>query len=67
VQRRAGNADSERGASAVEYALLISAIAAVLVVVVLALGGLVQSALDGACDDFGSTDNNAATPADCPS
>jgi pilus assembly protein Flp/PilA len=58
---------SEDGASAVEYALLISAIAAVIIITVVAMGGLVRTALDGTCDDFARTDPNASIPADCSS
>jgi Flp pilus assembly pilin Flp len=41
----------ERGASAVEYAILVAAIAAVIAVVVYALGGHVEQLFD--VDDFG--------------
>jgi pilus assembly protein Flp/PilA len=39
----------ERGASAVEYGLLIAGIAAVIVVAVMALGPIVKSAFDSTC------------------
>ena len=41
--------DADRGASAVEYALLVGAITAVIVVVVFALGGIVQQLFSDTC------------------
>lgn len=41
---------SDEGASAVEYGLLVAAIAAVIVVVVFALGGLVKGKFNKACN-----------------
>ncbi|GAA4112422.1 hypothetical protein GCM10022215_08740 [Nocardioides fonticola] len=40
---------SERGASAVEYGLLIAGIAAIIVVAVVALGPVVKNAFTGTC------------------
>lgn len=40
----------ERGASAVEYGLLIAGIAAIIVVAVMALGPIVKSAFKTTCD-----------------
>ena len=57
---------SDQGASAVEYGLLVAAIAALIVVVVFVLGGYVQEAFNKTCDEIGSGDQNAATAADCP-
>jgi pilus assembly protein Flp/PilA len=45
-RRRAG----ESGASAVEYGLLVAAIAALIVVIVFALGNLVKGTFDLTCD-----------------
>ena len=53
----------ERGASAVEYGLLIAGIAALIVVVVFALGPIIKEAFDNTCDTIGSNDNNTAPPA----
>lgn len=39
----------ERGASAVEYGLLVAGIAAVIVLVVIALGGKIKSAFSSTC------------------
>ena len=57
----------EKGASAVEYGLLIAGIAALIVVVVFALGPIIRDAFDKTCDTIGSNDGNAATAADCAS
>lgn len=56
---------SDEGASAVEYGLLVAAIAALIVVVVFVLGGYVQEAFNKTCDEIGAEDDNAATAADC--
>ncbi len=39
----------ERGASAVEYGLLVAGIAAVIVLIVIALGGKIKSAFTSTC------------------
>ena len=41
--------DEERGASAVEYGLLIAGIAALIVVVVFAFGGLLKNVFSNTC------------------
>jgi pilus assembly protein Flp/PilA len=54
----------ERGASAVEYGLLIAGIAALIVVAVFALGPIVKEAFTDTCDAIetgtGSTINSAS-------
>lgn len=52
----------ERGASATEYGLLAVAIAAVLVVIVFALGGVVQDLFSQSCDEVKGA---ASAAADC--
>lgn len=42
----------EKGASAVEYGLLVAAIAAIIVVIVFALGGIVKGAFKNTCDEI---------------
>jgi pilus assembly protein Flp/PilA len=42
----------ERGASAVEYGLLIAGIAALIVVIVFALGPILQDAFGDTCDEI---------------
>ena len=44
----------ERGASAVEYGLLIAGIAALIVVVVFAFGGKIKDVFQNTCDTIGS-------------
>jgi len=39
----------DRGASAVEYGLMVAAIAAIIVLIVLALGGVVQQIFTNTC------------------
>jgi pilus assembly protein Flp/PilA len=55
-------AQDERGASATEYGLLAVAIAAVIVVIVFSLGGIVRDLFSNACDEI---DSQAATSASC--
>ncbi len=45
----------ETGASAVEYGLLVAAIAAIIVVIVFALGGIVRDSFDLTCDTMAGT------------
>jgi pilus assembly protein Flp/PilA len=42
----------DEGASAVEYGLLVAAIAALVVIIVFALGGLVQKVFQDTCTDI---------------
>jgi pilus assembly protein Flp/PilA len=51
LQRLVGARD-QRGASAVEYGLLVAAIAAVIVIIVFALGHLVRDSLKSTCDSI---------------
>lgn len=52
----------DEGASAVEYGLLVAAIAALVVIIVFALGGVVQEVFQNTCDDI---QTGAKTTADC--
>ena len=45
---------TEDGASAVEYGLLVAAIAALIVIIVFALGGIVNDVFKGTCDEVAS-------------
>lgn len=56
--QRIMRAKNEDGASAVEYGLLVAAIAAVIVIIVFALGGLIKSAFKSTCT---SIDNGMST------
>ena len=53
----------EEGASAVEYGLLVAAIAALVVLVVFALGNVVQQVFSDTCDTIAS--NTVATTDSC--
>jgi pilus assembly protein Flp/PilA len=52
---RAHRGGNDSGASAVEYGLLVAAIAAVIVVVVFALGGLVKDKFQETCTGIAGT------------
>ena len=52
----------ERGASAVEYGLLVAGIAAVIVAVVIVLGGKIQAAFDTTCDAIGTSQGSGTCP-----
>ena len=52
----------ERGASAVEYALLITGIAALIVLVVYAFGGMLSNIFSDTCQNVGT---HANTPNSC--
>lgn len=50
---------NDNGASAVEYALLVAAIAALITGVVFALGGFIKTALSSTCSHISSGDSIA--------
>jgi pilus assembly protein Flp/PilA len=52
--RRVTQAKKEDGASAVEYGLLVAAIAALIVIIVFALGGVVKKVFKDTCDNIAS-------------
>lgn len=51
----------EDGASAVEYGLLVAAIAALIVVVVFVLGGLIQRVFKDTCDEIAQHDDKTGS------
>ena len=53
LQRLVARKD-EKGASAVEYGLLVAAIAALIVIIVFALGGLVRDVFSNTCSTIDS-------------
>lgn len=59
---------NEKGASAVEYGLLVALIAAVIVVAVFALGQLINHTFSNTCNDIQSNNNTAtgSSNSDCP-
>lgn len=62
--RRAARSPKEEGASAVEYALLVAAIAALIIVVVFAFGGLVRSIFQNTCNDL-KNNTTGTSSTDC--
>ncbi|MDN4172968.1 Flp family type IVb pilin [Nocardioides sp. SOB77] len=58
------NRRTERGASAVEYGLLIAGIAALIVVAVFALGPVVSEAFDDTCESIAGASGTTITT-DC--
>ena len=54
--------DNEDGASAVEYGLLVAGIAALIVAIVFAFGGVIKSSFSKTC---GAVKNNGSTTATC--
>ena len=62
IQRLISRRDEETGASAVEYGLLVAAIAALIVLIVFAQGGVVQEVFTNTC---GTIESEASTSADC--
>jgi pilus assembly protein Flp/PilA len=57
--------NEERGASAVEYGLLIAGIAALIVVAVFALGPVVKGAFKDTCDSIVSGDASTGNDNSC--
>jgi len=51
---------NDAGASAVEYGLLVAAIAALIVIIVFALGGVIQEVFQNTCDEVSSGANTTA-------
>jgi pilus assembly protein Flp/PilA len=51
----------ENGASAVEYGLLVAGIAALVVLIVFAFGGVIQSVFQTTCDSVASGASTTAT------
>ena len=57
------NARNDEGASAVEYGLLVAAIAAVIVIIVFALGGVIKNVFTKTCSTVSS---GASVAGSCP-
>ena len=62
--RNVMRARKEDGASAVEYGLLVAAIAALIVLVVFALGGIIKKVFSNTCTKIGSNANVGTTNCD---
>jgi len=52
IRKVTAKVENEEGASAVEYGLLVAAIAAIIILVVFALGTFVKGAFKDTCDAF---------------
>ena len=55
---------NQDGASAVEYGLLVAGIAALVVVIVFAFGGVIKGAFKGTCDKI-ATNGSTGTSSSC--
>ena len=64
MQRLINRRDREDGASAVEYGLLVAAIAAIIVLIVFSLGGVVKKVFSNTCESINS---NASVGETCTS
>ncbi|HYY12056.1 MAG TPA: Flp family type IVb pilin [Kineosporiaceae bacterium] len=60
--KRAVRAGADKGASAVEYGLMVAAIAALIVGTVFALGGFVKDAFDNTCKSLSTPTGQTCTP-----
>ena len=63
--RKVTTLKNEDGASAVEYGLLIAAIAALIVIVVFALGGVIKGVFSNTCNTISGNGNTANGVASC--
>ncbi len=61
LMQRLVHRKDEQGASAVEYGLLVAAIAALIVVIVFALGGVVKDVFTNTCTTIKSKSSVAST------
>ena len=59
--RQVMKARKEDGASAVEYGLLVAAIAALIVVVVFVLGGIIQRVFKDTCSEIAQHDDKTGS------
>jgi len=62
IQQLANRRKNEDGASAVEYGLLVAAIAALIVLIVFALGGVVKEVFTDTCTDIKAGSANESQP-----
>jgi pilus assembly protein Flp/PilA len=63
--RKVAQVRRDEGASAVEYGLLVAAIAALIVLVVFALGGVIKGVFKDTCDKVSSNGNTTPVNASC--
>ncbi len=64
LERLMDRRKDEQGASAVEYGLLVAAIAALIVIIIFALGGIVKDVFQHTCDGIDSNATTGRLPAD---
>ena len=64
MQNLRARRNDEQGASAVEYGLLVAAIAAIIVLIVFAIGKFVKAGFKDTCDGLAANTTSTAT---CPS
>lgn len=65
IQRLVHRRDDEDGASAVEYGLLVAAIAAIIVLIVFALGKFVREGFSDTCNAMGAASTLSSPSTDC--
>jgi len=65
ISRRRGALRRDEGASAVEYGLLVAAIAAIVVTLVFAIGRFVQEGFQEACENIDTAQGTSLTDPDC--
>ena len=58
LERLIARREDEQGASAVEYGLLVAAIAALIVIVIFALGGIVKESFSDTCTGIKASSSN---------
>ena len=63
--RKTRDGAKDRGASAVEYALMVAAIAAIIVAVVFGLGNLVKETFTDTCSAIETGNSGTAVSANC--
>lgn len=61
IERLLNRRKDEQGASAVEYGLLVAAIAALIVIIVFALGGIVKEVFTDTCNTIQSEGENISS------
>jgi pilus assembly protein Flp/PilA len=66
IQRLVNRRNDENGASAVEYGLLVAAIAAIIVLIVFAIGKFVKAGFADTCAGL-ATGSYSASTGSCPS
>ena len=59
--RKAQASRNDEGASAVEYGLLVAAIAAVIIIVIFALGGVIRDVFKNTCSSIKSSTTTTQT------